>query len=172
MAKTRKAKTQILEILPKEVGRPPIYDKDYHPAKAVELLKSGVTKTAVAACFDISRETIYEWERTHREFKDALGIGKAKQIAAWEDALAKITLGQLPKGNVTGCLAQLRKIDEEWQESSRNSQAPANSVNIGNMNVLNQLKTSEELLEFNKDLTEKLIKLGAYVPAIGKPQDK
>jgi len=46
----------------------------------------GKSRTWMAAQLDISRETIYEWEKTIPEFSDAITRAMAKSQAFWEDA--------------------------------------------------------------------------------------
>lgn len=45
----------------------------------------GKSRTWMAAQLDISRETIYEWEKTIPEFSDAITRAMAKSQAFWED---------------------------------------------------------------------------------------
>lgn len=45
----------------------------------------GKSRTWMAAQLDVSRETIYEWERSIPEFSDAITRAMAKSQAFWED---------------------------------------------------------------------------------------
>ena len=52
---------------------------------ALEVLRSGRSKAALAAELDVSKETIYAWEREHKEFSDAVSRGLAAAEAVWEE---------------------------------------------------------------------------------------
>lgn len=45
----------------------------------------GKSRTWMAAQLDVSRDTIYEWERAVPEFSDAITRAMAKSQAFWED---------------------------------------------------------------------------------------
>jgi len=66
-------------------GRPSEYKPEYCDA-VIEWGKQGKSKTWMAAQIGISRECIYEWERTHKQFSDALSLAMAHSQAWWEDA--------------------------------------------------------------------------------------
>lgn len=65
-------------------GRPTVYDPD-NCEKVVEWGKAGKSLTWMAAELDVSRETIYEWQRVYPAFSDAIARAKAKAQAFWED---------------------------------------------------------------------------------------
>ena len=65
-------------------GRPTDYSPD-HCDKVVEWGKAGKSLTWIAAELDVSRETIYEWQRVHPEFSDAITRARVKAQAVWED---------------------------------------------------------------------------------------
>jgi hypothetical protein len=64
-------------------GRP----TKYNPAmceQLIELMRKGLSRTAVAAKFDVTRETLNEWAKAHPEFSDALQLGETQSQAWWE----------------------------------------------------------------------------------------
>jgi hypothetical protein len=65
-------------------GRPSDYDPSYCE-KVVEWGSLGKSKTWMAAELDVSRETIYAWERQHPDFSDAITRAMLKSQQWWED---------------------------------------------------------------------------------------
>lgn len=59
-----------------EVGRPSLYDPDVHPQQAESLAMLGKTNTEIAEELKISTATLYNWQKEHPEFLEALKIGK------------------------------------------------------------------------------------------------
>jgi transposase len=57
-------------------GRPPKYKKEFHPENFIELSKQGKTLAQIAFHWDIARETIYDWQKKHREFSYAVKRGR------------------------------------------------------------------------------------------------
>jgi len=55
------------------VGRPPIYDKNYHPHVLCSLFweNPSITPEKVAEKFGIGKSTLHEWCNTHKEFMDS-----------------------------------------------------------------------------------------------------
>ena len=66
------------------MARPSLYNPDYCE-RVLGWGAEGKSVTWMAAQLDVSRETIYEWERVHPEFSDALTRARAKCQAWWED---------------------------------------------------------------------------------------
>jgi acetyl-CoA acetyltransferase len=56
-------------------GRPPKYKPEYAP-QAKRLCMLGLTDAQLADYFEVTRETINAWKRSHRLFADALKAGK------------------------------------------------------------------------------------------------
>lgn len=53
--------------------------------EVIELGKQGKSKAQMARHFDVSRDTIYEWAKSHPEFSDALTRAMDYAEAVWED---------------------------------------------------------------------------------------
>ncbi len=66
-------------------GRPTLYKPEYCES-VVEWGKLGKSRTWIASELDVTRDTLYEWERTHPEFSDALTRAKIFEQRWWEDA--------------------------------------------------------------------------------------
>lgn len=53
-----------------------VYDKDYHPARFLELSKKGKTIIQIACDFDLTRDILYKWKKDHIEFNRAVIRGR------------------------------------------------------------------------------------------------
>lgn len=65
--------------------RPSKYKAEFCES-VIEWGRQGKSRTWMAAKLEISRECIYEWERQHPDFSDALKRAKALEQMWWEDA--------------------------------------------------------------------------------------
>jgi orotate phosphoribosyltransferase-like protein len=74
------------------VGRPSKYRKEYC-SKAIKLFSEGKSVIQIAAELNVSRDTIYEWQKTHSEFSDSIKRGMAKSEAYWEHLLQGAAAG-------------------------------------------------------------------------------
>lgn len=63
-----------------KVGRPTKYKPEYCQ-QATALCMLGFTNEKLAQFFDVSEETIYDWQRTKKEFSEALLNGRDKASA-------------------------------------------------------------------------------------------
>jgi transposase len=68
------------------MGRPSKYRKAYCP-KVIELFSAGKSIIQIAAELNVSRDTIYEWQKAHSEFSDSIKRGMTKSEAFWEHLL-------------------------------------------------------------------------------------
>jgi hypothetical protein len=72
-----------LAIAMSKVGRPSKYKLEMCE-QLMELMRKGLSRTAVAAQFGVTRETLNEWAKVHPEFSDALQLGETQSQAWWE----------------------------------------------------------------------------------------
>lgn len=63
-------------------GRPSKYKKDFHPLDFIAHSKQGKSLAQIAYTWDVSRDTVYEWAKTHHEFSDAIKKGR-EYAEAW-----------------------------------------------------------------------------------------
>src|ERR1700722_12950706 len=56
-------------------GRPTKYSDEY-PAQAYKLAMLGMTDEQIASFFQISKQTLYDWQAAHPEFLDSIARGK------------------------------------------------------------------------------------------------
>lgn len=64
-------------------GRPSKYDPVYCQL-LVDHMTQGLSLESFAAVIDVSRETLYEWQRVHPEFSDTVKAAKDKCLIFWE----------------------------------------------------------------------------------------
>ena len=97
-------------------GRPTLYDESLCE-KALELFSKGLSIIQVAAEFNVSRDTIYEWAKVHPEFSDTLSTGIAKAEAFWETILQGGASGANEQPVNQGLLSLIMKCRYHWTET-------------------------------------------------------
>lgn len=91
MAKVRKKVTKRLTKDGEPFGRPTKYNPDFCDVVR-EVMAKGYSKEAVAGHLQISKDTLYAWEKEHKDFSDALKHGVELSRKFWEKiALDHIT---------------------------------------------------------------------------------
>jgi hypothetical protein len=79
----------------KKRGRPSKYKPEYCE-KVTEYMSQGYSKKALAALFNVNRDTLYNWTRLYPDFSDTIEIGEAKSLYFWEVMGIQGTQGLLP----------------------------------------------------------------------------
>lgn len=97
-------------------GRPSEYDPSYCE-KVMEWGAAGKSRTWMAAKIGICRDTIYQWERNHPEFSDALKRAKALEQMWWEDSGQDGMTGDKFNGQVWG-RSMAARFPDDWREKS------------------------------------------------------
>ena len=82
------------------IGRPTKYKAEYCQ-KLVDFMAQGYSKEATAAHLDISKDTLYNWDKKHQAFSDAIREGEIKSRLFWEKTGMAGMLGKLPGFNAT-----------------------------------------------------------------------
>lgn len=67
-----------------EMGRPSKY-KSQFCAGLIEHMSKGLSFESFAAVIDVSRDTLYEWDKSHADFSDAKREAYAKNLLFWEN---------------------------------------------------------------------------------------
>ncbi len=98
------------------MGRPPEYDKDYHPEQLINLMNQGLCIAQICRAWRISRETFYLWKKDPRkpEFLDALQIGKAALEASYVDLFQDLARGNI-KGSAAAAIFMAKNVIN-WSE--------------------------------------------------------
>jgi transposase len=94
-------------------GRPSKYKKEYC-SRAIELLSEGKSVIQIAAELNVSRDTIYEWQKAHPEFSDSIKKGMAKSEAFWEHVLQGAASGLVSANSAA--LIFLLKNRFQWKD--------------------------------------------------------
>lgn len=99
------------------VGRP----SDYAPAYCgvvIRLGQEGYSKTEIAEALDVHRDTLYEWEKQHPEFSDALSRAMFASQAWWE-AQARAGIRAPTASFNAGLFGKVMaaRFPAEWRES-------------------------------------------------------
>lgn len=68
---------------PKKIGRPTKYSPEFCDM-VLEVMSQGYSKEAVAGHLEISKDTLYNWEKEHKDFSDALKRGVELSRVFWE----------------------------------------------------------------------------------------
>ena len=93
-------------------GRPTKYDPKYCD-EIIDYMGQGYSKTAFAGHIGVSRETIYEWGRTHEEFSDATKRAEAARTGDLESRLLDPSRGT----PVAAAIFALKNAaPEEWRD--------------------------------------------------------
>lgn len=93
-------------------GRPTLYRPEYCQ-RAIDFMRQGYSVTALAGHLGVSKNAIYEWMAAHRDFGDAVNIGRAARVAALETKLLNTSQGV----GVTAAIFALKNADpDEWQD--------------------------------------------------------
>jgi len=94
-------------------GRPAGYNPDVHPILAEQYAREGCINREIAARFEISESTFYQWCRDHPEIREGIKRGKKPVDAYVEKALLKQAVG----GNVTACIYWLKnRRPDRWRD--------------------------------------------------------
>lgn len=88
---TKKATTKkVAKKSTAKIGRPTKYDPAFCEI-AIEAMQKGFSKEAVSGHLGICKDTLYQWEKKHKDFSDALKKGLELSRQFWE----KIALDHL-----------------------------------------------------------------------------
>lgn len=93
-------------------GRPTLYRPEHCDA-VIDAMSEGLDLSAFAGTIRVSRETVYEWQRVHRDFADAVNIGKATRLLFLQRKLLTTQIGV----GVTASIFALKNADpDNWQD--------------------------------------------------------
>ena len=90
---------QQIERLKKKLGRPSKYDPQFCEL-VVEIMKQGKSIASVACAIGVSRKILYEWAEAHKNFRDALDLGKDLAQQYWENLSQDMSNGEASQCDV------------------------------------------------------------------------
>lgn len=112
------------------------YDKEFHPKNLVELMAQGALDCEIYAEWDICKDTFYTWRNEHEEFQEAFNRGLPK-CEAWYTKEMKRCWKEHDDKGFKYCIAIMNN-KFGWERGTR-SEGTTNNIQIGNVNVLQQL---------------------------------
>jgi len=111
--------------MPNPVGRPSKYTPEIGE-KILSIMEQGLSLTAAAADCNISRETVYAWEKEYPEFSDNIKLGRAKR----QNFLEKRLMNEETGPKVTSTIFALKNAaPEDWREKVELSGDKENPIN-------------------------------------------
>lgn len=74
-------------------GRPTLYQREIG-AKVIALMAEGRSLDGCAALIGLHPDTMYEWQKRHPEFSEAVRAGRAAATTFWENRLIAVAAGE------------------------------------------------------------------------------
>lgn len=94
------------------LGRPSEYDPSYCDL-ARDFMSKGYSISALAGEIGVNRDSLYEWEKVHPDFSDALKQSRYMRIRALENKLLSAEIGP----HVTAAIFALKNaMPDEWRD--------------------------------------------------------
>lgn len=81
-------------------GRPSKYKKKYCQM-LIDHMSNGLSFSSFGCSIDVNRDTLFQWEKDHKEFSDAKSIGREKQEYFYEVTGVQAMRGKIPDFNST-----------------------------------------------------------------------
>lgn len=99
-------------------GRPSLYKPEYCET-AIFLMGQGYSIAGLAGHLKVSRQTVYQWEKDHPEFSDALNAARAASAAWWERQAILLATGD-GQGNASVVIFGLKnRVADEWRDKNQ-----------------------------------------------------
>lgn len=95
------------------IGRPSKYDPAYCE-QVLSYMGQGYSLTAFAGSIRVARDTVYEWEREHPDFSDAVKAARGARVATLEEGLLKSD--QLSPQVTARIFALKNACPDEWRD--------------------------------------------------------
>ena len=101
-------------------------------------MAKGFSLTAFAGSINVSREAVYQWDRTIKEFSDALAIARARRTLYWERRLMKA------RGDSRAVIFALRNAcSDEWKQEPEVSVTLNNDVKVDASGPIEEMGEAE-----------------------------
>ena len=137
-------------------GRPEEYDPSACIAIIVSAAKGRHMDSWAIAAGAKSRQTLYNWEERHPEFKEAMDYARLISRDFYGSAGAEATLGNIPNFNAnTWATIVKNKFPDEWGQSTESSGGSTTNINFNTVNL-----TSDEKVNKVKSLIQQLKQSG------------
>ncbi len=138
---------------PRGSGRKKLFQEKFHE-ELIACMSKGNGLSFFASKIGVSKQTVYNWIRENREFKESFEIAVTAAQSFWE-SLA-LNNARTAKGNGT-------QIQYQMSKRFRDDYGDSSQINIFNSNNQNNTKavpemTREELEAYEKELLKSLQK--------------
>lgn len=134
-------------------GRPTDYTVDMCD-KVIEWGRLGFSKTQMASKLEVSRDTVFQWEKAHVEFSDAMIVAMSHSEAWWENQ-AHNGITQPSKEFNTGLFGKIMscRFPKTWREvtTTQHSGPEGGPIPIA---VATKQITGENLAQFYKSFMD------------------
>jgi len=110
------------------VGRPTKYDPKFCK-KLIEHMKKGFSYRSFAGVIGVCFDTLYEWEKVHKEFSYAKKIGRGKGLHAYESLILKAAKGEIENFNSTAAVWFGKNV-YNWRDKSEVKQETTQKIQI------------------------------------------
>lgn len=110
----------------KKVGRPSKYDPKYC-SEIIDFMAQGKSKEAFAGHIDVSKDTIYEWIKVHKDFSDSVKKAEVKCQEFWEEMGIQMALAG--QGNATVWIFNM-KNRFSWKDKHETELTVGEGVNV------------------------------------------
>lgn len=97
-------------------GRPPKYKPEFEDM-LIEMGKQGKTITQMAVGLGIAKSTLYEWDKTNKNFSDALTRAKEISQAYWEQIGHDALFAEKFQASVYN-KQMSNRFPEDWRDNS------------------------------------------------------
>ena len=141
-----------------KVGRPSLYDTEYHPKLGYWLAQAGLTDEQIAEEIGIHVSTLYEWRKAHPEFAESLKDGKTTPDDEVEAALLRRAKGfkyyegskeKVALPDTTACIFWLKnRRSADWRDK-REHKVDANSYGPLTLVVTEYRRPDGSIIEYD-----------------------
>lgn len=116
------------------------YDPVVTPERVIEMGKLGYTKAQMASALNISKKTLWQWQKEHEEFKAAMELALTHAQAKKETELDAISSGE-KIGNINALTFAMRhQFKDDYTEVKQ-----INKTNTLNVNTLPEDQLTKQI---------------------------
>ena len=108
------------ETIKGKVGRPTKYKEEYCEM-LIEHMSEGYSFDSFGGIIEVDETTLYEWEKTHKEFSLSKSIGTQKSMVWWEKVGRKGMINEIPFFNDRiWRLNMINRFRSKWSDGTKN----------------------------------------------------
>jgi hypothetical protein len=108
------------ESISGKVGRPTKYKEEYCEM-LIEHMAEGYSFESFGGIIEVDETTLYEWEKSHKEFSLSKNIGTQKSMVWWEKIGRKGMINEIPFFNDRiWRLNMINRFRSKWTDGTKN----------------------------------------------------